>query len=219
VPAYLSRKVYVCVRSLAGVAGSNPAGGMVVCVLSGRGLFVGLITRPEESYRVWSWTLDNDEALAHYGLQRHGGEKTCPISIVTRLVVGRFGIWIPAGAKGFLFSKISQTGSGAHPDTYAMGTGAFSKGVYSGRGVNLTRLPSSAEVISKRSYTSIPHTRLHGVDRENIAFLFWDYSKHINMLCGGISELYVVQVMITTGPGVLYRVSYINMSFLSFIYL
>jgi len=23
------------------------------CVLSGRGLYVGLITRPEESYRVW----------------------------------------------------------------------------------------------------------------------------------------------------------------------
>jgi hypothetical protein len=38
------------------------------CVLSGRGLCVGLITRPEESYRVrcvwvWSWSLDN-EALA-----------------------------------------------------------------------------------------------------------------------------------------------------------
>jgi hypothetical protein len=36
------------------------------CVLSGRGLCVGLITRPEESYRVWciwmwSWILDNEE--------------------------------------------------------------------------------------------------------------------------------------------------------------
>ena len=40
------------------------------CVLSGRGLCVGLITRPEQSYRmwcdwVWSWSLDNEEALAH----------------------------------------------------------------------------------------------------------------------------------------------------------
>jgi hypothetical protein len=40
------------------------------CVLSGRGLFVGPITRPEESYRVWcvwvwSWRLDIEEALAH----------------------------------------------------------------------------------------------------------------------------------------------------------
>jgi len=26
-------------------------------VLSGRGLCVGLITRPEDSYRVWSWSL------------------------------------------------------------------------------------------------------------------------------------------------------------------
>jgi hypothetical protein len=39
-------------------------------VLSGRGLCDGLITRPEESYRVWcvwvwSWTLDNEEVLVH----------------------------------------------------------------------------------------------------------------------------------------------------------
>ena len=38
------------------------------CVLSSRGLCVGLITRPEESYRVWlvwmwSWSLKNVEAL------------------------------------------------------------------------------------------------------------------------------------------------------------
>jgi hypothetical protein len=37
------------------------------CVLSGRGLCVRLITRPEESYRewcvwVWSWSLDNEAA-------------------------------------------------------------------------------------------------------------------------------------------------------------
>jgi hypothetical protein len=44
------------------------------CVLSGRGLCVGLITRPEKSYRgwcawVWSWSLDNEEALAHWALR------------------------------------------------------------------------------------------------------------------------------------------------------
>ena len=41
------------------------------CVLSGRGLCFGLITRPEESYRVWcvwvwSWILDNQKALAQW---------------------------------------------------------------------------------------------------------------------------------------------------------
>jgi hypothetical protein len=46
------------------------------CVLSGRGLCVGLITRPEESYRVWcvwvwSCSLDNDKALANRGLSSH----------------------------------------------------------------------------------------------------------------------------------------------------
>jgi hypothetical protein len=50
------------------------------CVFSGRSLYVGLISRPEESYRVWcvwvwSWSLDNEEALAHRGLLRHWGEK------------------------------------------------------------------------------------------------------------------------------------------------
>jgi hypothetical protein len=42
------------------------------CVLSGRGLCVWLITRPEESYRIWSvwmwsWSLDMGEALAPGG--------------------------------------------------------------------------------------------------------------------------------------------------------
>jgi hypothetical protein len=41
------------------------------CVLSGRGLCDGLITRPEESYRlwrvvVWSRNLENEEAKARY---------------------------------------------------------------------------------------------------------------------------------------------------------
>jgi hypothetical protein len=47
------RKAYVCGRSLAGIVGSNPTGGMDVCLLSGRGLCDELITRPEESYRMW----------------------------------------------------------------------------------------------------------------------------------------------------------------------
>ena len=44
-------------RSPAEIVGSNPAGGMDVwcecCMLSGKGLCDGLITRPEESYRLW----------------------------------------------------------------------------------------------------------------------------------------------------------------------
>jgi hypothetical protein len=47
------------------------------CVLSGRVLCDGLITRPEESYRLWrvmcviSKNLVNEEAIARFGLQRH----------------------------------------------------------------------------------------------------------------------------------------------------
>jgi len=43
------------------------------CVLSGRGVCFRLVTLPEEFYRlwcvwVWSWILNNEEALAHWGL-------------------------------------------------------------------------------------------------------------------------------------------------------
>ena len=51
------------------------------CELSGRSLCVGLITHPEESYRVWcvwvwSWIFDHEEALVQWGLSRHGKKKS-----------------------------------------------------------------------------------------------------------------------------------------------
>jgi len=57
IPVASRSKAWVNGSSYAGIAGSNPAGGMDVscecCVLSGTGFCVGLITRPEESYRMW----------------------------------------------------------------------------------------------------------------------------------------------------------------------
>jgi hypothetical protein len=54
VPMVVRSKSWLCVRSLAGIVGSNPAGGMeVCCVFSGGGLCVGLITRTRGCYRVW----------------------------------------------------------------------------------------------------------------------------------------------------------------------
>jgi hypothetical protein len=49
-------KLPVCGRSLAGIAVSNPAAEFMsvscnCCVLSGRGLYEGPITHPEESYQ------------------------------------------------------------------------------------------------------------------------------------------------------------------------
>jgi hypothetical protein len=50
-------KAWDCGNSVAGIAGLTLAGGMVVCReccgLSGRGVCVGLTTRPEGSYRGW----------------------------------------------------------------------------------------------------------------------------------------------------------------------
>ena len=76
-------------RSLAGIAGSNPARDMDVCreccVLSGRGLCNGPITRKGESNRlwcvwVWSRSLDNGEALTHWGPLRHAKQRLCGYS-------------------------------------------------------------------------------------------------------------------------------------------
>jgi hypothetical protein len=58
IPVAVRSKARVCGRSLAWIAGSNPAGTLLslcceCCVLSGRGLCDLPITRPEESYRLW----------------------------------------------------------------------------------------------------------------------------------------------------------------------
>ena len=57
VPVAAQSKAQVHGRSPAEIVGSNPTGGMDVCceccVLSGRNLCDELITRPEESYRLW----------------------------------------------------------------------------------------------------------------------------------------------------------------------
>jgi hypothetical protein len=64
IPVAVRSKHWVCGCLLAGIAGSNPAGGMNVCeccVLSGRGLCDGPIPRPEESYRVCVCVAECDE--------------------------------------------------------------------------------------------------------------------------------------------------------------
>jgi hypothetical protein len=58
IPVAARSKAWVSCRLSAGILGSNPAGAWMTlpcecCVLLSRGLCVGLITRPEESYRVW----------------------------------------------------------------------------------------------------------------------------------------------------------------------
>jgi hypothetical protein len=75
VPVAARSKAWLCGRSLAGIVGSNTLGTWMFvscecCVLSGRGLCDGLITRPETSYRVWCvwvWSriLANEEVLVH----------------------------------------------------------------------------------------------------------------------------------------------------------
>ena len=66
-------KAWVCGRPLAWIAGSNPAGAWMFvsckcCLLSG-GLCIGLITRPEESYRYGVSECDREPSIGGAGPQ------------------------------------------------------------------------------------------------------------------------------------------------------
>jgi hypothetical protein len=52
IPVTKQSKARVCGRSLAGIAGPNPAGGMDISLLWQVDLCGGPVTRPEESYRL-----------------------------------------------------------------------------------------------------------------------------------------------------------------------
>jgi hypothetical protein len=75
VPVAPRSKAWVCGRSPAEIIGSNPTGDINVCreccVWSGRGLCDELITRPEESYRLWCVVVCDLETSVMRRSQRH----------------------------------------------------------------------------------------------------------------------------------------------------
>jgi hypothetical protein len=81
VPVAGRSKAWVCGHSPAEIVCSNPTDGIDICceccVLSGRGLCDELITRPEESYRLWCVVvcdlenLKNEEVMTRIGSQCH----------------------------------------------------------------------------------------------------------------------------------------------------
>jgi hypothetical protein len=76
----------------------------------------------------------------------------------------RSGVRVPEGAGNFSLHHRVQTGSGAHPVSYPMGTtpGAFSLEVKRlGREADHPP-PSTSEVKNAWNYTSAPPVRLHG---------------------------------------------------------
>jgi len=67
----------------------------VCCVLSGRGLCDGLITRPEESYRLWRVVVcdletSNEEAKAHYGAVKNTTKRVVTPRKQTNKQAGQF---------------------------------------------------------------------------------------------------------------------------------
>jgi hypothetical protein len=70
----------------------------------------------------------------------------------------------PTGEEDFSSSPCIQTGSGAHPASYPMGTGGSFPGCKARPGRDADHSPpSNAEVKMSRSYTSSPPMCLHGV--------------------------------------------------------
>jgi hypothetical protein len=73
------------------------------------------------------------------------------------------GIRVPAGGGNFSLHHCVQTGAGAHPSSYLIGTrGTFPGVKRPGREADHSP-PSSVEVKNAWSYTSTPSIRLHGV--------------------------------------------------------
>jgi hypothetical protein len=73
---------------------------------------------------------------------------------------------------GTRFSAPVQTGPGAHPASYTMGTGSFPGVKRPGRGVNhLT--PSSAEVKESRAIPVLPFWAFVACSRVNFTFTFY----------------------------------------------
>ena len=75
----------------------------------------------------------------------------------TLLRSGRSGVCILVGVR-YVSSPKRPDRIWSHPASYYTGTGVLSWG--------LTTHPSSAKVKNEWSYTSPPHIRLHGVDKE-----------------------------------------------------
>jgi hypothetical protein len=89
----------------------------------------------------------------------------------------------PTGAEDFSSSPCVQTGSGAHPASYPMGTGVLSPGVKRGRGVTLTTHPHLVPRLSmSRSYTSSPQAPPWRVAGQ--LYLYLTFRKNVwNRLC------------------------------------
>jgi hypothetical protein len=79
------------------------------------------------------------------------------------LRAGWSGVRVLAGAGNFSLHHPNQTGSGAHPASYPMGTRGSFPGVKRPRREADHSPPPSAEVKNAWSYTSTPPTRLHDV--------------------------------------------------------
>jgi hypothetical protein len=71
-----------------------------------------------------------------------------------RLRAARTGVRVSAGYRNFSLHHRVQTGSGAHPASYPMGTGVFSPD---------HSPPYSAEIKNAWSYTSTPPISFHEV--------------------------------------------------------
>jgi len=136
-----------------------PTGGMDVCceccVLSGRGLCDGLITRPEESCRLWRVVVCEQETSKTRKLKPATGLwKIQPQWVVTtgkqtnKQQNCKIVHWNGHGMTHMRFSAPVQTCPGSQPASYAMDTESFAGVNRPGRGVD--HPPSYYAEVKKR---------------------------------------------------------------------
>jgi hypothetical protein len=117
------------------------------------------------------------------------------------------GIGFPAGAENFSLHHRVQTGSGAHPASYKIGTrGSFPGCKAAGREADHS-LPSSAEVKNAWNYNSTPPISLRGTQlkhRDNFivklsVFTNLYEAKKLTFMCGRVphkkSAIYLSSVL------------------------
>jgi hypothetical protein len=101
---------------------------------------------------------------------RESGSRGRSVSIVSDYGLDDWGS-IPDRGRRFSSSLCFQTGSGAHPASCPMGTGALSPGEKRVRDVMLTTQPHLVPRLRmSRSYTSSHPMRLHGMQRDLFTF-------------------------------------------------
>jgi hypothetical protein len=170
-------------------------------------------TKPLMVYRS-----ENQRALKAYSKEH------LPVVWLSNTTGWTTGVQSLTGAGNFSSSPCVQTGSGAHPASYPIGTGGPFPGVKRSRGVTLATHPHLVPRLSmSRSNTSSPPLCLHGMQRDSftlLTFTLWrsnrkawittavfesyfsnELSRELKAYCERINVPFRILILLDNAPG------------------